>query len=402
MKGPAPYSQNRLSRAVSEYVKKKDLNHEPLWKDKVPLLSQLDIELTERCNNDCIHCSINLPANDAEVEKMELKLSQWKEILKQAADLGALSVRITGGEPLLRKDFTELYLHARHLGLKVLLFTNARNITSELADLFAKIPPLEKIEVSVYGMQATSYEAVTRTPGSYAEFRRGIALLLEKHIPFVVKGALLPPNKGEIKEFEAWAATIPWMDKPPIYSMIFDLRARRDSIPKNRLIQSMRASAWESIQMLNRCREAYRKEMRHFCQRYIGPPGEILFTCGAGRRGCVDAYGRLQPCLLLRAPGLSYDLKNGTLRDALTHVFPKLQKLTAADPAYLERCARCFLKGLCEECPAKSWSEHGTLDTPVEYLCEIAHVQALDLGLLTENERGWEITDWRERITRMK
>jgi radical SAM protein with 4Fe4S-binding SPASM domain len=402
MKHPEAYSKNRPRRAGPEYVKKKDLNHYPLWKDNVPLLSQLDIELTERCNNNCIHCSINLAANDIMAKKKELKLDQWKEILKQAADLGALSVRFTGGEPLLRKDFKELYLHTRQLGLQVLLFTNARNITSELADLFAKIPPLEKIEVSVYGMQAASYETVTRTPGSYDEFRRGVALLLEKRIPFVVKGALLPPNKGEIKEFEDWAATIPWMDKPPAYSMLFDLRGRRDSIPKNRLIKSMRASSWESIQMLNRYREAQRKEMRQFCQRFIGPPGKNLFTCGAGHRGCVDAYGRVQPCLLLRTPDLSYDLKSGTLRDALTRFFPKLQNLTASDPDYLERCARCFLKGLCEECPAKSWAEHGTLDTPVEYLCEIAHALALDLGLLAENERGWEVTDWRERTAKMK
>jgi hypothetical protein len=42
--------------------------------------------------------------------------------------------------------------------------------------------------------------------------------------------------------------------------------------------------------------------------------------------------------------------------------------------------------------------EHGTLDTPVDYLCDIAHLQARDLGLLKEGEKAWEVTDWRERI----
>ena len=58
-------------------------------------------------------------------------------MLTEAAGLGALSVRITGGEPLLRPDFEDLYVFARRLGLEVLLFTNARLITPELADLFA-------------------------------------------------------------------------------------------------------------------------------------------------------------------------------------------------------------------------------------------------------------------------
>jgi len=44
--------------------------------------------------------------------------------------------------------------------------------------------------------------------------------------------------------------------------------------------------------------------------------------------------------------------------------------------------------------------EHGTLDTPVEYLCEIAHAQARYVGLLGESEMGWEVRDWKERIRR--
>ena len=104
----------------------------------------------------------------------ELGTAEIKDILAEAAALGALSVRFTGGEPLLREDFVDLYLFARRLGLKVLLFTNARLITPELADLFARIPPLEKIEVTVYGMKPQSYEAVSRVPGSYEEFRRGV------------------------------------------------------------------------------------------------------------------------------------------------------------------------------------------------------------------------------------
>ena len=72
--------------------------------------------------------------------------------------------------------------------------------------------------------------------------------------------------------------------------------------------------------------------------------------------------------------------------------------MRATNPDYLERCARCFLKGLCEQCPAKSWTEHGTLDTPVEYLCQVAHAQARYLGLLAEGEQAWEVADWRQRI----
>ncbi|MGB7631215.1 MAG: radical SAM protein, partial [Candidatus Deferrimicrobium sp.] len=151
--------------------------------------------MTERCNNNCIHCCINRPANDSAARSREMPTEQIKDILHQAADLGCLTVRFTGGEPLLRSDARDLYLHARHLGMKVLLFTNARLITSQLADLFVRVPPLAAIEISVYGMHPESYEGVTRAPGSFDQFRRGVNMLLERRVPFVVKSVLLPQLK---------------------------------------------------------------------------------------------------------------------------------------------------------------------------------------------------------------
>ena len=380
-------------------------------------LGSLDIELTERCNNNCIHCCINLPADNHEVKEREMTTSQVKAILAEAAALGWQHVRFTGGEPLLRSDFEELYLFARRLGLKVLIFTNARLITPHLADLLARIPPLMTIEVTAYGMHAESYEEVSRVPGSYQQFRRGVDLLLEHRVPFIIKAALLPPNRHEIDEFEAWAQTIPWMHEAPNYSMFFDLRNRRDDRMKNRLIASLRISPEEGLAVLTRDREKYRKEMKEFATKFMGPPGDLLFRCGAGQGLCIDAYGHAQPCMGVRTPELTVDVigayssdslgakaQGFSLQDALTrfsvglgHNRP-LSELRAAHPEYLYRCAKCFLKGLCEQCPSKSWAEHGTLDTPVEYLCKVAHAQACWIGWLRADEKAWMVLDWKARI----
>lgn len=369
-------------------------------------LVQLDLELTERCNYNCIHCCINRPANDPDARARELTTAQVKEVLKQAADLGCLQVRFTGGEPLLRSDFEELYVFARQSGLKVLLFTNGRLITSNLAALFARIPPLAMIEITVYGMRQESYEAVTRTPGSFAQFRRGVNLLLERNVPFVVKSVFLPQNKHEMDEFEVWARTIPWMTSPPRYAMLLDLRHRRNDAKKNAAIKSLRVLPQDGLAMMTRDATRYRRDMEEFASKFMGPRGDVLFHCGAGRSICIDAYGRAQPCMSIRAPELTVDLIPGTstARDGkagLAHVlirFSQLRNLRAKNAEYLRRCARCFLKGLCEQCPAKSLMEHGALDTPVEYLCEMAHAQARYLGWLNEEEHGWEVRDWRVRV----
>ena len=382
------------------YVVKTNINK--IFRQMPVLLHQLDIELTERCNYGCIHCYINRPSGDREALRRELDTAQVKRILDEAAAIGVLTVRLTGGEVLLRRDFAELYLYARGLGLRVLIYTNGSLITPELADLFARVPPLEKIEITSYGMRAESYEAVTTVRDSFKDFRRGIKLLLERRIPFLVKGMLLPQNINEVEVFDAWAKTLPDMDSAPSYDVTVTMRGRRDSDAKNKMIERLRAAPNQVLPVVSRDREAYLKEMKSFCSQFLGPHGDKLFTCGAGSSSVsVDAYGTLQPCMKLRQPGMGYDLKSGTITDALTKVFPHLKEMRATNPDYLARCAKCFLRALCEQCPAMSWMETGTLDTPVEYLCQATHAKAVDLGLLDLGEKGWEVSNWKERIDRM-
>jgi len=380
------------------YVIKQDICKALLWKTAKPPLGHLDIELTERCNNNCLHCYINLSAGDLEAKKKELTTEEIKRIIKEAVSLSCLSVRFTGGEPLLREDFEELYIFARKIGLKVIIFTNATLINPHLVELFSRIPPLKEIEITIYGMKKSSYEAITGVSGSFEAAWRGINLLLERKIPFMVKGALLPLTKGEIDDFEEWAKIIPWMDKPPSHSMFFDMRCRRDNPKKNLVIKELRFSASEGLKILTRRKEEYVRGMKDFCPKFMRPSGDKIFSCGSSHGSCVDAYGKFQPCIMLRYPDFGYDLRTGSLKDALGIFFPKFRGIKATNPEYIAKCAKCFLHGLCEQCPAKSWAEYGTLDTPVEYLCEIAHTQARFLGLIKAEEKAWEVVDWKDRI----
>jgi len=129
-------------------------------------------------------------------------------------------------------------------------------------------------------------------------------------------------------------------------------------------------------------------------------PGNQFIVYSSVHSTCVDSYGMAHMCLPLRHQDLVCDLHTHSLREALTEVFPGFRVMKATNPDYLRRCAVCFLKGLCEQCPAKSWMECGALDTPVEYLCDVAHAQARYLGLIGVEEKAWEVTDGRERVER--
>jgi radical SAM protein with 4Fe4S-binding SPASM domain len=309
-----------------------------------------------------------------------------------------MTVRFTGGEPLLREDFQELYMFTRRVGKRVILFTNGRLVASELAALFARYPPGKPVEISLYGMHPESYDAAAGKKGAYESFWRGIGLLREHKVWFVVKSSILPPNRADMGEFEHWLTEMNPEDCQPRYAINFDLRAKLEDDPeKNERIKELRLSPGDTMSVLKRS-PRYVENMSEFCGKFVRPPGDKLFSCGAGHWTCIDAYGKAQMCMGLCAPETVVDLREIPLKSALEVLFPKLRQTRASNPEYLARCAQCFLKGLCEQGPAKSWMKHGTLDGPVEYLCDVAHSQALYLGLITENEKAREVQNWRERI----
>ena len=383
----------------SAYVKKTSINGADLWKKLNQKLTHLDIELTERCNNKCIHCYINLPEHDHQAQKKELTTDEIKDVLVQAADLGCMSVRFTGGEPMLRHDFDELYLFAKKLGMKIIIFTNATLVDQQKIELFEKFPPGAPIEVSVYGMTKETYEGVSRAPGSFEAAFHGMQLLLDNNIPFVVKSSFLPQNKKDMELFEEWAKKIPGMTHDPTYSIYFDLRTHRDSASMNERIKKLRPSPAEGLKLLTRDEESFFKDSQQFCAKFTAPPGDKVFACGAGNKSAsIDAYGNVQVCLLVRHPETIYSLRHGTLEDAIDSFFPKVLATRSKNPDYLQKCAKCFLKGMCQQCPGRSWGEFGTLDTPVPYFCEVTHAQARWLGLLAEDEHAWEVEDWQARL----
>ena len=184
---------------TAEFVVRRPLADFALWKKMSAgrAVFSFDFEATARCNLDCRHCYINLPAGDKAAKKRELSVDEIGRIGAEAAARGAVWCLITGGEPLLRKDFFDLYQALLSKGLLLSLFTNATLVTDEHVRFFKKFPPRD-IEVTVYGVTRETYERVTRTPGSFAAFMRGLDRLLGSGVSIRLKAMALRSNKHEI------------------------------------------------------------------------------------------------------------------------------------------------------------------------------------------------------------
>jgi radical SAM protein with 4Fe4S-binding SPASM domain len=342
---------------------------------RVPL--DFSLEVTARCNNDCRHCYINLPAGDAEARRTELSVAEIGDLADQAAALGALWCLVSGGEPLLRPDFADIYLTLRRKGLLVSVFANACLVSPEHVALFKRYPPRD-VEVTVYGVTEETYERVTRRPGSYAAFRRGLDLLLSHGVKVRLKAMALRSNVHELPAIAAFCRerTSDFFRFDPLLHLRYDGDPRR-----NEEIREERLSPAEIVAIEGADDERARA-LEKGCDKFIFPEyhGEVcdhLFHCGAGNGSFAVSYdGIFRLCGDLWHPECTYDLRRGNLAEAWEELVPRVRDLRSASRDFLARCRRCPIVNLCLWCPAHAHLETGELDGFSEYFCEVAHARA--------------------------
>ena len=161
-------------------VKTKLDNMEPLAESRRGLLTKpqlryLFLELTLRCNERCIHCG----SSCGDVRSEELAVWEYEKLLKEVREdlgLGHKMLCITGGEPLLRREFFEIMEIACKLGFSWGMTSNGTLITPEVARELKRVG-MKTISVSIDGLEET-HDHFRRTPGGYQKAMAGIENLL--------------------------------------------------------------------------------------------------------------------------------------------------------------------------------------------------------------------------------
>ena len=189
---------------LSDSVKRKHLNQLAEYRDEElrphPALHSLFFELTINCNEHCLHCGSK--CGDIS-EEAPLTVSEWKHILDDVKkDFGTDTLRlcITGGEPLLNKDFFDIMGYAHSLGFDWGMTSNGTLITPEVAHKLAETG-MRTISISVDGLKDT-HDWFRQVPGSYERTMTGIRNLLnEKSFNHVqVTTVVHHRNIGELDE----------------------------------------------------------------------------------------------------------------------------------------------------------------------------------------------------------
>jgi radical SAM protein with 4Fe4S-binding SPASM domain len=329
------------------------------------------IEVTNRCPLECKHCYNNLPMSDFVARARELTLEDYKRLLDELADLGCLWLLFTGGEIFARRDFLDIYAHAKRKGFLITLFTNGTMITEKIADFLADLRPFT-IEITLYGGTKETYEKLTGIPGSYDRCMRGIDLLLERKLPLKLKTVALSINKHEIPlmrqmatdrgvEFMFDAMINPRID---CSSSPLAVRLKPSEIVELDLDNPERVSEWRRL------------ARDHAPAPYVEGESRQIYQCGGGINSfAIDPYGDLSICVLSHVD--KYNIREG-FREGWEQYLLDVRMRDITRPT---KCTACGIKSMCGMCAANGELENGDAESPVDFLCQVAHLRAETLDI---------------------
>ena len=138
------------------------------------VIHDLRVSITDRCNYKCVYCR----TGEMGAQYPELGIDEYLRLIKLFVSLGISKVRLTGGEPLLRRGLVDLVKQLSALRtvdgepLDLALTTNGHLLDELAAPL--KAAGLNRVTVSMDAVDAPTFERITRVPGSFQAVLAGI------------------------------------------------------------------------------------------------------------------------------------------------------------------------------------------------------------------------------------
>ena len=331
---------------------------------------EVSLEVTRRCPLECQHCYNNLAMGDLTARNRELSKEEYASILTELADMGVIWLLFTGGEIFARKDFLEIYTMAKEKGFLITLFTNGILINEKIADYLVEYPPFA-IEITLYGRTKETYEALTQMPGSFDRCMRGIRLLRERGLPLKLKTVGTKVNRHEVIGMKQFAEEELGVDFK--FESLINPRIDCSQSPLN-----VRLSP-EEVVALDLHWPKIAAEHRKNLENEVKSPfvlGNAVYSCGGGDKGfAMDPYGHMSICVLSHQD--TYDSRAGSVRQGWDEFLLSIRKRKRSRP---KKCTTCQIRSVCSMCPANGELENGDPESPVEFLCEVAHLRAMALG----------------------
>ncbi len=342
---------------------------------RIPLIGTF--ELTARCNLGCRMCFVRRDAGDREALAAELSASAWMDMAVQARASGMLFLLLTGGEPLVRKDFWEIYEALCRMGFILTLYTNGTLIGDEEAARFGRCPP-GRIVVTLYGASSATYGSLCGSAPAFDRAVAGVRRLLAAGLHPQIRATVCRENVGDIEALDALSRELTGRPRietsmllsPPVRearSEAADLRLRPEEMAgiQRRDVtcdpESIAANA--GVSQILTSASAGRTPAKTAERRPLPP-----MFCSGGRGSFWLAWdGRMLPCALMDSP-FTRPFDAG-FAPAWGDLVAQTDRIPGAD-----ECGTCEHRPFCSVCPGRLQAETGDFTKLSPHVCRAAEI----------------------------
>src|SRR5579883_3025529 len=264
-------------------------------------------ELTYQCPLHCPYCS-----NPAKFQRNnELPTNDWLRVIEQAADLGALHVGFSGGEPLQRRDLEQLVAHSRRAGLYSNLITSGIGLDSQRATRLREAG-LDAVQISLQSDEAGLADKIAGVKAHELKLKAA-GIVREAGFPLTINAVLHRANIERLEQIillaEKLGADRLELANTQYYGWAFRNRARL--LPTRRQIDYALDVAAKA-----RARLAGRLEILFIAPDYYGDRPKPCMNGWGNRFITVNPSGDVLPCPTAGdIPGLRFEnVRNQTLQ----------------------------------------------------------------------------------------
>lgn len=326
-------------------------------------------ELTVRCNLKCKMCLFRHDdSENAEIMVKEKNAEEWIDMARQVAEAGTIKLLITGGEPMLRPDFCEIYEEIYKMGFIITLYTNATLVTPKIMDVLKKYPP-HKIGVTLYGACEETYKKVCGV-SAYEKTISGIQELSKLPSMLEIRSTLIKDNIMDLDSMYKIVEDKFGKDVPFCTSRIVLKPVRGGTCD----VESCRLTPKDNVELLFKKTKEVIKDFGlasdddsikfKFEDKESSSFRPTIYGCDAGMSSYTITWdGKLIGCQMLDDTWVS-PFKDG---------FNKSWQLFPTKVVYKElneKCKNCKDKMLCSTCVATRMAETGDISGCPKYICE--------------------------------
>jgi len=346
--------------------------------ETIPPLTQAYIYLTEECNQHCKHCWVTANRVDSTCYEYPT-VAQYKRFVDQAAPLGLNTVRLSGGEPLLREEIFPVVEYAAGKGVVASIETNGMLITDERASFFERMKT--SLSISLDGATAAIHDKRRGLKGAFSRTTKAIEILQGYRVPIQIVMAVAQDNVHELPAVLEYVAMINPQNRPSLKINPVTATGRAESMETRGELFELE----ELLRLVWKVDNVYAKqyefpillhlEPAFFSVNYLLRHGSV--RCGFLNLICVLATGDISFCAMGYAqPEFimgsvsrpDFDLK------AIWEEHDVLRQMRRVVPENLDGvCGRCIMKYDCQGgCRAMAIAAYGNMAAPSPW-CQLLY-----------------------------